>query len=200
MNKQEFLARLREGLSGLPPEDAEGRLSFYSEMLDDRMEEGLSEEEAVAGLGSIDDIVSQTIADIPLPRLVKERIKPKRRLRTWEIVLLIAGAPVWLPLLIAAIAVLLSVYVTIWSLLNAVQAAEISLIAGVLSCAVMSVVYFGVGYGAQALVVISAGLVLAGLSIFLFFGCKAAAVGTVRLTKKFALWIKSWFVRKEVAQ
>ena len=46
MSKQEFLEQLRRGLSGLPREDIEERLKFYSEMLEDRMEEGLSEEEA----------------------------------------------------------------------------------------------------------------------------------------------------------
>ena len=48
MGKQEFLAQLRKGLQGLPQEDIEERLTFYSEMIDDRMEEGLSEEEAVS--------------------------------------------------------------------------------------------------------------------------------------------------------
>ena len=43
MNKQDFLAQLRKELSGWPKEDAEERLTFYSEMLDDRIEEGLSE-------------------------------------------------------------------------------------------------------------------------------------------------------------
>ena len=42
MNKQEFLAHLRKGLSGLPQNDIEKRLNFYGEMLEDRMEEGLS--------------------------------------------------------------------------------------------------------------------------------------------------------------
>ena len=46
MSKQEFLEQLRRGLPGLPREDIEERLKFYSEMLEDRMEEGLSEEEA----------------------------------------------------------------------------------------------------------------------------------------------------------
>ena len=44
MNKQEFLAGLRKGLSGLPQEDIEERLLFYSEMIDDRIEEGMEEE------------------------------------------------------------------------------------------------------------------------------------------------------------
>ena len=48
MTKQAFLAALGERLVGLPQKDIEERLTFYSEMIDDRMEEGLSEEEAVA--------------------------------------------------------------------------------------------------------------------------------------------------------
>lgn len=60
MNKQEFLAELQKGLSGLPQEDRDERLTFYGEMLDDRMEEGLSEEEAVAAVGSVEEIVRQT--------------------------------------------------------------------------------------------------------------------------------------------
>ena len=80
MNKQEFLAELQKGLSGLPQEDRDERLTFYGEMLDDRMEEGLSEEEAVAAVGSVEEIVRQTAADIPLAKIARERIRPKRRL------------------------------------------------------------------------------------------------------------------------
>ena len=63
MTKREFLSRLNEGLSGLPQEDAAGRLAFYSEMIDDRIEDGLSEEEAVAGIGPVEKIVAQIIED-----------------------------------------------------------------------------------------------------------------------------------------
>ena len=49
-------------------------------------------------------------------------------------------------------------------------------------------------------VAIGAGLVLAGLSIFFFFGCKASTKGTVWLTKRIALGIKNLFIRKEKDQ
>ena len=65
MDKQEFLLRLRKELSGLPREDLEERLTFYSEMIDDRMEEGVSEEEAVAAAGSVDEILWQTVEEVP---------------------------------------------------------------------------------------------------------------------------------------
>ena len=69
MNKTEFLERLGERLSGLPQEDIDERLGFYGEMIDDRMEENLSEEEAVAQIGSMDDIVSYTTVPQELRRL-----------------------------------------------------------------------------------------------------------------------------------
>ena len=78
MSKQEFLAQLRKGLSGLPQDDIEERLTFYSEMIDDRMEEGLTEEEAVSEIGTVDTIISQIVTDIPLTKLIKEKAPKKQ--------------------------------------------------------------------------------------------------------------------------
>lgn len=197
MRKEEFLAELRNGLSGLPQADVEERLAFYSESIDDRMEEGLAEEEAVAGLGSVDGIVSQTLSEIPLTKLVREKMKPKRTFRAWEIVLLVLGFPLWFPLLIAAGAVVLSLYITVWALLVSLWAIEISLAAGALGTVVGAAAYmirreFLIGVAA-----LGTGLFCAGLAVFLFFGCVAATKGLCRLTKKAALRIKTGLVRKE---
>ena len=73
MNKYEFLGRLRERLAGLPPKDIDASLDYYAELIADRIEDGMSEEEAVAALGTIDEIVAQILEDTPLPKLVKER-------------------------------------------------------------------------------------------------------------------------------
>ena len=56
MNKSEFLQQLKKELAGIPKEDREERLNFYSEMIDDRMEEGLSEEDAVRAVGTDDEL------------------------------------------------------------------------------------------------------------------------------------------------
>ena len=185
MNKQEFLAQLRKGLSGMPQDDIEERLIFYSEMIDDRMEEGLSEIEAVSAT--------------PLTKLVKEKIKPNRSLRLWEIVLLILGFPVWFPLLVAAFSVILATYIVVWSVVVSLWATEVSFWAGALGGVISAAVFTIRGNGLTGLVMLSAGLCCAGLSIFLFFGCKAATKGILWLTKKSALWVKSLFVGKEAA-
>ncbi len=199
MHKQEFLAQLRKGLSGMPQDDIEERLVFYSEMVDDRMEEGLSETEAVSAIGTVNDVVSQILLETPFPRLVKEKIKPGRALRSWEIVLLICGFPVWFPLLIAACAMVLAVYLVVWSVMIALWATEASLWVGVLGGMVSAAIFTIRGYGLTGIVMLSAGLCCAGLSIFLFFGCKAATKGICRLTRKAVLWMKSRFVGKEEA-
>ena len=112
MNKQEFLAQLRKEITGLPKDDIDERLTFYSEMIEDRIEEGLSEEEAISEIGSVGEMAAQTIADTPLAKIAKERIRTKGRLKAWEIVLLVLGSPIWLSLGIAAAAVILALYVS----------------------------------------------------------------------------------------
>ena len=199
MSKQEFLALLRKGLSGLPQDDIEERLAFYSEMIEDQMEDGLSEEDAVLAVGSIDEIVTQVVADIPLTKIAKERIKPKRRLSVGEIILLALGSPIWLSLGIAVFAVVLSLYAVLWSLIVSVWAIFASTaacsIGGVLSCIIFTIG----GNGASGVAMLAAGIVCAGLSIFAFYGCKAATKGTLILTKKIAIWIKNCFIKKEEA-
>ena len=127
MNKQEFLTRLREGLAGLPQEEISERVTFYHEMIEDRVEDGLAEEEAVAEIGPVEDVIRQIVAETPLPKLVKEKMKPNRRLRAWEIILLILGSPLWLTLLIVGFAVIFSVYVVIWAVVASLWAVVLSL-------------------------------------------------------------------------
>ena len=110
MNKQTFLAQLRKGLSSLSEAEREERLLFYSEMIDDRMEEGLSEEEAILGIGSVESLLAQILGDAPTA--------PKKHTgRLWNTILLILGAPVWFSLLVSAFAAAISLYAALWSVI-----------------------------------------------------------------------------------
>jgi uncharacterized membrane protein len=201
MYKTAFLEALRQGLSALPRDEAEERLTFYAEMIDDGMEEGLSEEEAVAAVGSVDEIVSQAVSDAPRGKLpanpAKEPVKTKRRLRAWEIVLLALGSPVWLSLLLAAFAVVLALYLSLWSVVISLWAVFASLIGCTFAGVVGGIVVACFGNVLSGIALIGAGLACAGLSIFLFFGCKVATVGTVVLAKKSVGWTKRAFVKRE---
>ena len=200
MDKQEFLTRLGQALSGLPQADIDERLDFYSEMIDDRVEDGLTEAEAVAELGSVDEVVSQILAETPLTKLVRERVKPTRRMQVWEIVLLVLGFPLWFPLLIAVFAVVFSIYIVIWAVIVSLWAVELSLAAACLAVLGVGVVLLFRSGVLTGLVLIGAAAVLAGLTVFFFFACRGVTKGALWLTKKIALWIKSLFLRKESAK
>lgn len=201
MRKQEFMDDLRSRLSALPSPELDERLSFYEEIINDRMEEGLSEEEAVAATGSADEIAEQIIGDIPITTIVKEKIKPKRRLKAWEIVLLVLGSPIWVPLLvIVPLSVAISLFAALWSVTVALWSVFVSVAASAVGVCVFGVGLACAGQAAAGLAMVGAGLVCAGLSVFLFFGCKAATKGTALLTKKSVPGVKKLFFRKETAQ
>ena len=197
MLKQDFLGALREKLSGLPQADIEERLTFYGEMIDDRMEEGLSEEKAVEAIGPVDEVVSQIVEETPLSRIVKEKIKPKRKMRAWEIVLLILGFPLWFPLSIVAIVLVLVFYIVLWVLVICLWAIEIALCASAIGALVGAVGLFITQMTIPGIAALGAALILTALSILLFFVCKAATVGTAKLAKGIVHGIKRLFVGKE---
>lgn len=197
MNKREFLERLRKGLSGLPQDDIEERIEFYSEMIDDQTEDVLAEEEAVAGIGSVDEIIAQAVEQTSFTKIAKERIKFNRKPNAWEIVLLALDSPIWLSLIIAAAAVILSVYVVLWAVIVSLWTVFASFAASVAGCVVECVILIVRGNVGLDVMAIGGGLICAGLAIFMFCGCKAATKGILAFTGKISLWLKNRFIRRE---
>lgn len=195
MNKTEFLDSIRARISQLPPQDIQRSLDFYAEMIDDRMEDGMTEQEAVAAMGNVEDIAAQILMDTPLPRLVKAKLRPSRALRAWEIVLLILGSPVWFPLLLAAAVVLLAVYIVIWSVVIVLYAAELTLGATAIACLLSTVLLLMTAKGTQALFFFGAGLICAGATVLFFFVCKQTTVALAKLTRIIARAIKRKFIQ-----
>lgn len=197
MNKEQFLTALREALGGLPQTEIDERVGFYAEMIDDKIEEGISQEDAVKEIGNIDDIVFAIVDDTPLHSLVIKKVKPKRRLNAFEIVLIVLGFPIWFSLLAAAFAVILALYVSLWAVVISLWAADVSLWGGVIGGISGGIALICNGNLPQGLAFIAAALVCAGLAILLIFGCKAATKGTAVLAKKIIIGIKKCFIRKE---
>ena len=102
MNKIEFLAAVSAKLDGLAPADVREQIGFLSEMIDDRMEEGITEAEAVAALGTPEEVAARILADLPFATVTDLPTPPKKRsvLRT---VLLAATSPIWASLFFAFI-------------------------------------------------------------------------------------------------
>lgn len=200
MNKQEFLNRLRKGLHRLPKKDIEERLGFYSEIIDDKIEEGLLEEEAISAVGPVEKIIEQIIADTPLLEIAKERIKPIRPLKVLEIIFLILGSPIWLALLLSVFAVVLSIYICLWAVIVSLWAVFASLAACSLGLIAAGIIFAFNNNLFPGLAAIAAGIALAGFSLFFFYLCKASAKGILVLTKKITILIKNCFIKKEEVQ
>lgn len=198
MKKNEFLEALRGGLSGVPQSDIDERLAFYAELIDDRIEDGTSEEDAVAEFGNIDDIISQIMSDIPLSHIVKEKVKKRRRLRAWEIVLLILGAPVWLPIVITVAVVFLVLYVLFWAVaVVCTYVVDMALFVCGAAGLIGAFIYIYLGNIGGAGCAIGAAMLCVGLGILLFMACTSVVRGAAKLTKRFWLWVKSKLVGGE---
>ena len=197
MTKEVFLSELEGRLAGLPPADREEWLGFYSEMIDDRAEECGDMDKAIQGIGSVEEIVCRIAAETPLTTIIKERIAPKRRLYAWETVCIILGFPVWFSLLASAVAVIVSLYVSLWAVILSLWAVELSFAVCAVGAAAGAVACFVSGAAAAGTMMLGAGLFLAGLAIVCFYGCAAATKGTVRLTKRMAVGVKSLLLGKE---
>ena len=200
MTRETFLAELQQRLAGLPREELEERLSFYGEMLDDRLEDGLTEEEAAASLGTPDEVAAQILAEIPMTTIIREKVKPKRRMKAWEIVLLILGSPVWFSLLVAGLAVGFSLYVVLWVIVFSLWVVALSLGASALGCLFGAGVYLFRGRPGEAGFLFGACLACAGLAILWAMACVGITRGAARLTRGIWLGFKTRLTRKESAE
>lgn len=198
MTKAEFLAAVEGCLRGLSQSDIQKSLEYYSEMIDDRMEEGMSEADAVAAMGPIPEIVNQILMDLPLPKLVRARTRPSRTVRMWEILLLVLGSPVWLPLLLVPVVVAFCVYITFFAVILSlyVTVAAVGL-GGLLGGIGGALIFAFTGQGVQAVLILGAGLFCFGVALLLLFPCGWITRGIVGLSKLFVRGIKRLFVRKE---
>jgi len=197
MGKNEFLENLRRRLSGIPQVDADERVSFYSEMIDDKIEEGLTEEQAVAGLGTVDEIVAQILSEVPLTAIVKEKVKSNLALRVGEILLIILGSPLWISLLVAVFTAVISVYVSIWSVIVAIWAVDFSFAVVAVSGIFSLFVFSAVGKVVSGIAMLGVGIAFVGITILGFFVCLWVTKGITGATKWVFLKIKSGLIRKE---
>ena len=77
MNKEEFLLTMQNALSGMPRADLEKTLQYYREMIEERVEEGMTEAEAVADVGDPIEL-AEAIRSKPAKRTAVQTTKPPK--------------------------------------------------------------------------------------------------------------------------
>lgn len=196
MSKADFLRLLERALAQLSEEERQKNLEYYSELLDDMMEEGVTEAEATAKLGSPNQIAQSILQEMPLGKLVSTRMKPKSGWTPLAIVLAVVGSPVWVPLLLATVAIVLAVFVSIWALGFAVVAVVLGLVVAVVATPIIAI--------RAATLTLPMGLLLLGAGLLLLGLCVLGGLMAVELCKllwQLTVWlahkIKGLFIRKE---
>ena len=192
MTKLQFLYSLHNKLSSLSQDEIEERINLYSEMIEDRIEEGLSETEAVAAVGPVDEIAAQILA-----AFAPKRISKIKHWKAWKIILLALGSPIWLSLLIAAFAIILSLYISLWAVIVSFWAVFVSFVGCSAGGILAGIIFVCSGNRLPGIAMLGAGILCAGLAILFFLGCQTATKGTLHLTKRLALYLKGYFAKKE---
>ena len=186
VNKMQFLRAVREKTVHLPQSEVNRLLEYYNEMIDEAVEEGLSEEEAVDRLGTWEEICAQIeefrTSEPVLTEPIKEEPakepqnpipdkKPKKHvsLPMWAVVLLILTSPVWGAIVLS---LGIAVFAVVASLVVIGGALVVSLFAVVIALAAVGVVGIPAGVVLLAtsgiapfLLTLGGGLVCVGLAI-----------------------------------
>lgn len=199
MTRRLFLKALRFRISDLSEAEINERINFYNEIIDDKIEEGLTEDEAINEIGTPDEIAYQIRADLSASGIesatsndssasAKElaqssSTRSPASQRVTQAVLILLGSPVWFSIVVSVFAVMLSAVVSLWAVVISLWASCAALGGGVFYGIGSSALGTGIGFS-QRLLYAGTALISAGLSILLFLGAKVATRGTVVLTYK----------------
>lgn len=170
MTKKEFMDALSWQLKALPKKEKKSSLSYYEEMIGDRMEDGMSEEEAVAAAGTPEEAAEEIFKGLSLIDKARMTISKGGRTRNAtkaEKVLLCLSLPILIPLVIAAVSIGLTMFIVSWALFISWCAVVAAFILGGIGAIVLGIADFVRGGIAGRLMLIGAGIACAGAGLAL---------------------------------
>lgn len=201
MNKQQFINALISRLAYLPLEETEKFIDFYIEAIDDRIEDGMSEAEAVAAIGDVESVAHAIESELPLSTIVRQRVKSSRERSerggghsAWWIVLAVLGSPVWLTLVCVLFAVVIAVFSVALAVVIAVFAVLVALGASAAAMLAYSVTRLFTAGVSAALLCLGMALIMAGAAAALLWPCVMLSKIMVKLSLRFWRWVKGLFI------
>ena len=191
MTKKQFLKNLRRELSGLPRAEITERVGFYTEMIDDKMEDGMTEAEAIDSICTSDPIGSKV-------KITDEDPGTRSKRSTTETVLLILGFPVWFSILAALFAVIVTLIASLWSIAVAFWAIFVSAAVSAPCAAIASIFCLFSGNVAMFGMGMAAAPTCAGVAIIFFYIAKYFTIASAKITVWTFRSIAKMFKRKEI--
>ena len=189
MTKNEFTRVLKSRINHLPKSERRKILQYYYEMISERMEDGMTEAEAIAALGDLDELFSEYAP-------VQKEPKKGVRLRAWHIIMLIIGSPLWICLVAAMLCVLLAFYIVIWALVICFYVIFAALAVSGFACAMASVLSLFYGGAPYFFILFGAGAFLSGLAMLWLIPCNLFAKAMAKITAKTAKGIFKFFFKR----
>ena len=199
MDKRTFLDGLRAALVSLPASEIDKTVAYYEEMIDDRIEDGMSEEEAVASMEPIGVLAQRIINDTPAVNRAVRKAKQSSVPAIIWVLLAILGLPIWLPLLCLAFGLIISAFALLFGLIISLIAVVLGLSIGGIVGIVFALCHLGVS-GMSAVFAVGLCLIGIGLGILLAFPVAYLIKGIWSGIKALGRKIGSLFTRREAAK
>ncbi len=194
MNKKKFINELESRLTHLDKNELDTVINYYSELIDDKLEDNITEVKAVKSLGNIDDIINEINAERIIeekPSVSFEVSKEKKDKNLFLILLVICTFPIWITIL----SLLFGLFITIITVVGSLYLVVFSLLFSAIIIFVSSFVFL-FSFPLTSLFTIGTSLWLAGLSILSFNLMNVLTKYTFDFIKKVFNFIKVKF--KEV--
>lgn len=184
MNRVDFIKALAAELSEkVRPSEIHQLINYYDEMIEDLMEEGYTEEEAVARLGSPKELIQavteteEVVVEIP------------RRFHPFLLLILVLGFPLWGSLLLSAALLILSFLIIIWCVPFTTGMIGVTTFIGGIASVVLSPVLMADGFY-LFLSQLGMGIFLFGLGLLCLIATYSMSRPFSRLTHSLVVWPK----------
>ncbi len=203
---KQFLQQLKIRLNHLPPLEVGKVLSYYSESLEDKLEDGFTEEEAVKSFGSIEDIVKNIEEEISLSTIVIEKVKSKRKKdsemnkgevnKILIIIMIALTFPIWIGVVGGLFGLILAFYSILWTIPIAVGSMYVCLYPIAITNVLFGFVRIVTMDIFSGLALLGVGIVSIGIAIAFYKPIKEFFILWIKLN----IWpfkkIKQWLIRR----
>lgn len=197
MTKGEFLNRLAYALSALPQQERDKVLAYYSELIDDKIESGKTEQEVIFEFGDINVLAQNILIEnniyINKPKSNKTYLKPL------IIVLLILFSPAIFGIFMGLFGVAIGLACALFAIIFAIFITSVAFALSGIACFFSSFIIIPTS-PAYGILQMGCGLFLAGASLFLFMGTYYLTKAILKLVKLIYNSIRNAFSKRRVTQ
>lgn len=191
MKKDEFMKLLKKNITSMKKKDREEILEYYEEIILDKMESGLTEQDAVKDLGNPEAVAQKILKENATKDKCSEELFEKTipASSTFvKVILFLIACPILLPLAFAIVILLLS----FWIIIVCFYFTAIMLgIAGIIHFPFSIFLLFT--SPPHGILQLGICLSFVGFGIFLFLGTEYLMRLAVRITKSFGQFVPKFF-------